>query len=149
MDQASDTQQGFVQDYLAYLLARASYEISAEFHEQVLASGLSVMQWRVLASLSDGPPLSIGALADTILAQQPTATKLVARMLEEGFIQRQPHPKDKRSILVTLTPLGKSKATPLLKKARTHEAQVLARLPDADTAALKDILRRWIEQSLS
>jgi DNA-binding MarR family transcriptional regulator len=149
MDQASDTQQGFVQDYLAYLLARASHEISAEFHEQVLASGLSVMQWRVLASLSDGPPLSIGALADTILAQQPTATKLVARMVEEGFIQRQPHPKDKRSILVTLTPLGKSKATPLLKKARTHEAQVLARLPDADTAALKDILRRWIEQSLS
>ncbi len=149
MDQASDTQQGFVQDYLAYLLARASHEISAEFHEQVLASGLSVMQWRVLASLSDGPPLSLGALADTILAQQPTATKLVARMVEEGFIQRQPHPKDKRSILVTLTPLGKSKATPLLKKARTHEAQVLARLPDADTAALKDILRRWIEQSLS
>jgi DNA-binding MarR family transcriptional regulator len=93
--------------------------------------------------------LSIGALADTILAQQPTATKLVARMVEEGFIQRQPHPKDKRSVLVTLTPLGKTKATPLLQKARTHEAQVLARLPDADTAALKDILRRWIEQSLS
>ena len=149
MTPASGTPHGFAQDYLAYLLARASHEISAEFHEQVLASGLSVMQWRVLASLSDGPPLSIGTLADIVLAQQPTATKLVARMVEEGLIQRQPHPKDKRSVLVTLTPLGKSKATPLLKKARAHEAQVLARLPDADTAALKDILRRWIEQSLS
>ncbi|MEY5028621.1 MAG: Transcriptional activatory protein BadR [Pseudomonadota bacterium] len=149
MSKAPDTQQGFIQDYLAYLLARASHEISAEFHEQVLASGLSVMQWRVLASLSEGPPLSIGALARIVLAQQPTATKLVARMVQEGLVRRLPHPQDKRSVLVTLTALGQRKASPLLKQARTHEAQVLARLPDADTVALKDILRRWIEQSLS
>ena len=149
MANAPGTQQGFVQDYLAYVLARASHEISAEFHDQVLASGLSVMQWRVLASLSESPPLSIGALADIVLAQQPTATKLVARMVEDGLIMRRPHPQDKRSVLVTLTPLGKRKATPLLKQARAHEAQVLARLPDTDTAMLKDILRRWIEHSLS
>ena len=144
----SKTQQGFVQDYLAYLLARASHDISAEFHEHVLASGLSVMQWRVLASLSDSPPLSIGALADIVLAQQPTATKLVTRMVQDGLIKRLPHPQDKRSVLVTLTALGRRKATPLLHKARAHEAQVLARLPGTDTAALKDMLRRWIEHSL-
>lgn len=138
--------QGFVQDYLAYLLARASHQISAEFHEQVLASGLSVMQWRVLASLSGGPALSVGALADIVLAQQPTATKLVARMESEGLIKRLPHPHDKRSVLITLTPLGKRKVTPLLERAREHEARVLARLPDTDTTALKNILRRWIEQ---
>ncbi len=142
-------QPGFVQDYLAYLLARASHEISAEFHDQVLASGLSVMQWRVLASLSEGPPLSIGALADIVLAQQPTATKLVARMVQEGLIQRLPHPQDKRSVLVTLTPLGKRKVAPLLQQARQHEANVLARLPDTDAAALKRMLRLWIEHALS
>lgn len=143
------SQSGFVQDYLAYLLARASHQISAEFHERVLASGLSVMQWRVLASLSGGPPLSIGALADIVLAQQPTATKLVTRMVEEGLIQRLPHPQDKRSVLVTLTPLGKRKVAPLLKQARQHEAKVLAQLPQTDATELKHILRRWIEQSLS
>ena len=41
----------FVDGYLAYLLAQASQRISAEFHLQVRAAGLSVTEWRVLASL--------------------------------------------------------------------------------------------------
>lgn len=141
--------QGFIQDYLAYLLARASHEISAEFHQQVLASGLSVMQWRVLASLSGGAPLSLGTLADIVLALQPTATKLVARMEKDGLITRLPNPQDKRSVLMTLTPLGKRKVAPLLKQAREHEARVLSRLPGTDAASLKHLLRQWIEHSLS
>ena len=46
----------FVDGYLAALLAQASQLISSEFHEVVRRHGLSVSEWRVLASLegSDG-----------------------------------------------------------------------------------------------
>ena len=77
---------GFVDDYLAYLLARASHLISSEFHAEVEASGLSLMEWRVMASLSGKPSLSIQALADIVLAKQPTVTKLVGRMQDAGLI---------------------------------------------------------------
>ena len=41
----------FVDDYLLYLMARASHLISSEFHEQLRRRGVSVPVWRVLACL--------------------------------------------------------------------------------------------------
>ena len=76
---------GFVDDYLAYLLARASHLISSEFHAVVEASGLSLMEWRVMASLSGKEALSINELADIVLAKQPTVTKLVGRMQSVSY----------------------------------------------------------------
>ena len=78
------TEPGFVDDYLAYLLARASHLISSEFHTVVEASGLSLMEWRVMASLSGKDSLSINELASIVLAKQPTVTKLVGRMQDAG-----------------------------------------------------------------
>lgn len=61
----------FVDDYLAYLLAQASQRISAEFHQQVKAAGLSVTEWRVLASLEGSAGETIGDLAVLAITKQP------------------------------------------------------------------------------
>ena len=139
--------QGFAHDYLAYLLARASLQISTSFHAQVRAAGLTVMEWRVLASLSDGPPLSIKALADIILAQQPTVTKLVGRMAQQGWVTRSSSRADKRQTLVSLTDKGQAAAAPLLALAKAHEQDVLATLGVDDETRLKSQLRTLIQQS--
>ncbi len=75
----------FVDGYLAYLLAQASQRISAEFHLQVKAAGLSVTEWRVLASLEGSPGETIGTLAVLAITKQPTLSKVVQRMEAEGW----------------------------------------------------------------
>lgn len=135
---------GFVDDYLAYLLARASHLISSEFHAVVEASGLSLMEWRVMASLSGKDSLSVGELADIVLAKQPTVTKLVGRMEEAGWVQRRDAPHDKRQSLVSLTPAGRRKVKPLLAQAQAHEAQVTADIGAPEVDQLKRILERMI-----
>ena len=135
---------GFVDDYLAYLLARASHLISSEFHAVVEASGLSLMEWRVMASLSGKDALSVGELADIVLAKQPTVTKLVGRMAEAGWVKRVDAPHDKRQSLVSLTVAGQRKVTPLLAQARAHEAQVMADIGLGEVAQLKKVLERMI-----
>ena len=112
---------GFVDDYLAYLLARASHLISSEFHAVVEASGLSLMEWRVMASLSGKDSLSINELASIVLAKQPTVTKLVGRMQDAGWVKRCDAAHDKRQSLVSLTAAGRRKVQPLLKQAKAHE----------------------------
>lgn len=138
------TTPGFVDDYLAYLLARASHLISSEFHAVVEASGLSLMEWRVMASLSGKDALSVGELADIVLAKQPTVTKLVGRMAEAGWVTRCDAPDDKRQSLVSLTPAGRRKVKPLLAQAQAHEAQVMADMGTAEVAQLKQALERLI-----
>ena len=135
---------GFVDDYLAYLLARASHLISSEFHAVVEASGLSLMEWRVMASLSGKDSLSVGELADIVLAKQPTVTKLVGRMEEAGWVKRWDAPHDRRQSLVSLTPAGQGKVKPLLVQARAHEGQVMADIGLAEVAQLKKVLERMI-----
>ena len=135
---------GFVDDYLAYLLARASHLISSEFHAVVEASGLSLMEWRVMASLSGKEALSVGELADIVLAKQPTVTKLVGRMAEAGWVQRVDAPHDKRQSLVSLTSAGQRKVKPLLAQARAHEAQIMKDIGSEPVHELKQVLERLI-----
>ena len=134
----------FVDDYLAYLLARASHLISSEFHHEVEASGLTVPEWRVLASLVGGAQRTVGELADIVLSKQPTVTKLIARMHEQGWVERSSGLKDRRQALVALSPVGRQRVQALLRRARNHEARVLGSFGQADSIRLKTILKKLI-----
>lgn len=131
----------FVDDYLLSLLARASFVVSSEFHERLRARGVSVPVWRVLAMLSGGPE-TVTALAEACLLQQPTMTKVLDRMERDGLVKRQQDGRDRRLVRVTLAPKGEGMVGDLLAAARAHEAEVVARHPDA--AAIKDLLRALI-----
>jgi hypothetical protein len=84
----SDAQRPFVDTYLAALLAQASELISGEFHRVVRAHGLSVAEWRVLATLSGGHTLTTGKLAQISLNKGPTATRMLDRMESRGQVER-------------------------------------------------------------
>ena len=134
----------FVDSYLPYLLARASFSISSEFHAQVEAAGFTVSEWRILASLSGVKQRTVGELADIVLAKQPTITKMVLRMAGQGLVLRTACTQDKRQAWVSLTLKGKKRVTPLLKKAALHENQVMKLLGNADSSLLKSILQKLI-----
>lgn len=131
----------FVDDYLLSLLARASHVVSAEFHDRLRGRGVSVPVWRVLATLSGGPE-TVTVLAEACLLQQPTMTKVLDRMERSGLVNRQQDARDRRLVRVHLAPKGEAMLGELLAAARAHEAEVVARHPDA--AAIKDLLRSLI-----
>ena len=60
----------FIDDYLSYLLSRSAHVVYDDFHAAVRAVGLSSLQWRVLATLSDGDGLTVGDLARRVLSEQ-------------------------------------------------------------------------------
>ena len=132
----------FVDSYLPYLLARASFSISSEFHAQVEAAGFTVSEWRILASLSGVKQRTVGELADIVLAKQPTVTKMVLRMVDKGLVMRTACTQDKRQAWVSLTLKGKKRVTPLLKKAAFHEKSVLRELGEQQSHELKSILQQ-------
>jgi DNA-binding MarR family transcriptional regulator len=132
----------FVDSYLPYLLARASFSISSEFHAQVEAAGFTVSEWRILASLSGVKQRTVGELADIVLAKQPTVTKMVLRMTDQGLVMRTACTQDKRQAWVSLTVKGKKRVTPLLKKAAVHEKSVLHELGEQQSHELKSILQQ-------
>jgi DNA-binding MarR family transcriptional regulator len=137
--------QQFADTYLAALLAQASHLISAEFHAIVRQHGVSVSEWRVLATLSSGGPVSVGRLAEITLSKQPTLTRALYRMERRGQVARIPNRGDRRITLVRATPAGRRTVASLIKLAREHEQRVLKPFGLARAEELKKVLRGMIE----
>jgi DNA-binding MarR family transcriptional regulator len=132
----------FVDGYLGYLLGQANHALYKDFDSHVRAAGLSSVEWRVLATLHDGPPLTVSQLAHEVLAKQPTVTKLVQRMADQGWVALLADPADQRRTLVTTSAAGKKLVKPLLEKARAHESEMLRALAVPEQAALKKLLAK-------
>jgi DNA-binding MarR family transcriptional regulator len=130
----------FVDEYLGYLLGQANHALYKDFDAHVRAAGLSSIEWRVLATLHDGEPLTISQLAHEVLSKQPTVTKLVQRMCEQGWLALQADADDQRRTLVAATPAGKRLVRPLVGKARAHETAILRTLGASEKVALRKLL---------
>ena len=114
------------------LLARAAYVLIQGFAADLRRRGASLPVWRVLAALLARPGETVTGLAEACLLQQPTATKLLDRMARDGLVTRAQDARDRRVVPVALTPAGEAKAAELLAVAERHEAEVLARHPQAE-----------------
>ena len=132
----------FVDEYLGYLLGQANHALYKDFDVHVRAAGLTSIEWRVLATLHDGEPLTISQLAHEVLSKQPTVTKLVQRMSEQGWVVLKADPFDQRRTMVAATTAGKRLVRPLVEKAREHEAAMLMTLVPSEKAALKKLLAK-------
>ncbi len=132
----------FVDGYLGYLLGQANHALYKDFDARVRAAGLTGIEWRVLATLHDSEPLTVGQLAQEVLSKQPTVTKLVQRMADQGWLALQACPSDQRRTLVVATAAGKRLVKPLVEEAKLHEARVLRSLGATEKVALRKLLEK-------
>ncbi|MDP2262405.1 MAG: MarR family winged helix-turn-helix transcriptional regulator [Hydrogenophaga sp.] len=132
----------FVDDYLGYLLGQANHALFKDFEAVVREAGLGSLEWRVLATLSEQQPVPVGQLAQEVLSQQPTVTKLVQRLAAQGWVSVCGDPADQRRTLVAITAAGLAKVGPLIELAREHESATLAGFTPTEVRRLKEQLQR-------
>jgi DNA-binding MarR family transcriptional regulator len=135
----------FVDGYLPALLAQAAHLISGEFHPVVSALGFTVSEWRVLATLAGGEPMSIGRLAEITTIKQPTVTRLLDRMEDKGYVRRREKHGDRRVTLIGITRVGSRIVGRLIPLAKAHEQRVLESFGLQRAEELKSTLRCIIE----
>lgn len=144
----TDKQLRFVENYLAYLLAKSSHLISDGFHRVLRQQGISISVWRILAVLHDGP-CSVGGLAEKVLINQPTMSKTLDKMEEEGFIVRRRDTRDMRAVKVSLTAEGRRQVKALIPLANAHEVRAFAHLSGEEKRQLIHILQSTIASNTS
>jgi DNA-binding MarR family transcriptional regulator len=116
---------------------------------QEAGTGLSPSLTAALATIERHGPLTPSGLAEIERVRRPTATRMVARLEEEGLVLRSTDPADGRVSLVTASAAG----TTLLKRIRGRKNAYLARrlrelspdeMHDLERAAV--ILERLLEE---
>jgi DNA-binding MarR family transcriptional regulator len=70
-------------------------------------AGLSHSGYEALSILEGaGEPLPAHVIAERLLVTTASITSLLDTLAKRGFVTREPHPRDRRKILVRLTPAG-------------------------------------------
>jgi len=134
----------FPDDYLPYLVARASHVILHDFHSLLKQSRMRVPEWRVLGTLSAGGGRTVGALARATLFKQPTLSKLLDRLEGRGLVRRVAGGMDLRHSLVELTARGRKRIGPVVAQARRREKKILGTYRARDIRAFKRLLKAFI-----
>jgi DNA-binding MarR family transcriptional regulator len=101
-----------------------------------------------LATVEGRGPLTPSELASVENIKRPTATRIVARLEEQGLVERTADPSDRRSFLVAITPKGSALLTRLRKRKNAYLAKRLRELDAEDVATLEravDVLERLLE----
>ncbi|MGH6776825.1 MAG: MarR family winged helix-turn-helix transcriptional regulator [Bradyrhizobium sp.] len=138
-----------ITEHLAYLLAQANREISRQLDVRLRQEGVPVEQWRVLTILSSDKGLSMGELAEAVLLNHPTLTKMIDRMVSDALVYRVQDPGDRRKVLLYLSDRGKTLAKRIKPLAQSHEARIIQDYGDKPTNELKRLLGSLIETATS
>jgi DNA-binding MarR family transcriptional regulator len=115
---------------------------------QEAGSDLSPSMQAALATIERHGPLTPSELAAAERIQRPTATRVVARLEEQGLIERTGDPADRRVTLLSVTRDGRDLIQRLRKRKNVYLARRLRHLPADDLAALEraaDVLERMLE----
>ncbi|MFU8814373.1 MAG: MarR family winged helix-turn-helix transcriptional regulator [Pseudomonadales bacterium] len=117
--------------HLPYRLARLSNLIRQTTSDVYLKSaGMTGREWRVLGMIGLRGPLSAAETAELTGMDRATITRSVDRLESSGFVERGKDPRDRRRIVLEVTPRGRRKCDqiiPLLEEdGRYYEAALSA-----------------------
>jgi DNA-binding MarR family transcriptional regulator len=120
---ALDPEAAGTRAWRAFMRAHASLMRQLE-QELQAETGLAVADFDVLIQLAlAGGRLRMTDLAGRALVSRSGMTRRVARLVEDGLVERRPHEEDGRGIVVELTALGRR----ALKRALPVHARGIAR----------------------
>lgn len=102
---------------------------------------LTMAQVSILLTLIDSGPIRMTELAARERVRTPTTTVAIRRLEKLSLVKRSRDPSDMRAVLVEVTPDGMVQYQEALDARRTHLAELLGRLSDAERADLVRALK--------
>ena len=105
---------------------------------------LESWEFDVLSALRrQGPPFQLtpGALLRATLVTSGTMTNRIDRLAAADLVRREPDPRDKRGVLVTLTDQGQARVDAALAGLLRRERVLLADLDAGERQHLADLMR--------
>lgn len=126
----------------SFLLDRTARKVK-QYAQQQFKTGdfdVTVDQWLVLKNLSENGLLSQTELANLVFKDHPTLTRIIDLLCKKGYVERVPHPQDRRSFQLHLTESGVAKVTELRPKILEIREKAWENLTESDFEEFKRIL---------
>lgn len=127
-------------DLLGSLIHDVAHLLRLDIDERLKDHNLTRVKWLALGVVQDSPHISQADLAASMELGSATVGRLVDRLVERGFLVRENDPDDRRSYLLSLTPLATQTIKALNDVPAALRTDALRGLTKADTASLRHCL---------
>jgi DNA-binding MarR family transcriptional regulator len=124
-DRRARTGDLWLDGFFPYRLYRASTKLQVRLQTRLRALRMSSSQWRVISVLKAYGALSIGEIVEATLMEQPTISRVVARLEKNGLVTRRPSTRDSRMALISLTAAGVEAFRQIVPAALRHQELAL------------------------
>jgi DNA-binding MarR family transcriptional regulator len=128
-------------------ITEAGRQVEARIAALAAEAGLDVAEGDVLFTLRrSGPPhrLPPSAISAALLVSSGTLTSRLDRLERKGLIRRVPHPTDRRSLEVELTPAAVKLVDAGVTQHVANEAAMLSALSEREQQQLDRLLRKLL-----
>ncbi len=126
----------------SFLLDRTARKVK-QYAQQQFKTGefdVTVDQWLILKNLSENELLSQTELANLVFKDNPTLTRIIDLLCKKGYVDRVPHPSDRRSFQLHLSESGLAKVGELRPKILEIREKAWENLTEKDFGEFKRIL---------
>lgn len=120
--------------------------INQDMNSSLGEYGLTPSRTHLLWELFHRGPSTQRVLADGLGVTARNVTGLVDALVETGYVTREPHPRDRRASLVTLTDRGTDVMTKMEKGQEEFARLLFADLPDRQLSGLTQGLAHVLDR---
>ncbi|MET9090136.1 MarR family transcriptional regulator [Streptomyces sp. NPDC004237] len=125
---------------LGKLVHELDMQNNSRLRERVAKIGLTVGQASALRQLTG--PMTLSELAARMGGEPSNAIVVIDKLESQRLVERRPHPTDRRSKQLSLTPEGAEQRETLLKLL--HEEPLATGLTEQEQDTLQDLVQRAI-----
>ena len=129
--------------YVPYRLSVTSNKASSLIAKAYQARfGLTIWEWRVVAILGEGVPMTAQAIADSAAMDKVSVSRAVRSLVERALVRRESHGSDGRARLLHLTAAGEAVYRDITPVALAEEAALVEELTPDEIELLAGLLDR-------
>lgn len=132
-------------EHLPYLLARTTGRVALAFSATTAELNLTLKMWRVLSVLAEFGELRLRDIAHLTAIDNSTLSRLVSSLHKRRLLARRRSLRNKREVVITLTPKGREHMEMLIPAAVEHFERMTAGIPASDIEITKATLTRIFE----
>jgi DNA-binding MarR family transcriptional regulator len=122
-------------------LHRATRQIGIFLAGHVTGLGLQNPEGHLLSFLRSYSPTPISELVRVFGFKKSTLTSLLDRLERRGLVRREPHPHDRRSVLVHVTEEGRRLADQVQRHVEDLEGRIRSEIDDEDLRGFQRVLQ--------
>jgi DNA-binding MarR family transcriptional regulator len=119
-------------------LRSAVMKLSRRLRHQRVDESLSSTEMSVLGTLARCGSATPGELARKEHVQPPSMTRIVAMLEIKGLVRREPHPDDRRQVVVRQTEQAEAMLVESRRKRNAFLAQLMTELSEQERAVIRE-----------